>query len=312
VTTSPTLLSRLTDDPLLGGLAVGAWWVWWRGLTPWGVARSRALLQRVASGEALDDEALEQWRDVLASCVVAVAPPHEEPVRVKLTRLPALVNLDQQPAWVPYSILEGWDAPLTVALVANLAERATLAEACRSLQPPPPPKAAKVVPSSAGLLAVEPLAYRLASPDLQARGLAVAMADYLRPDREAPDPERVDLERLGMDLGSAKVWRWLEGQWVPLTLAPTPTADGHVWVGRLLQEELVELWLGMMAPCLEAADWVRGYLTDAASVRRLSATGEAPWTDDPDWCEVSPVARVWARAAWAYAWRREVPASLAG
>lgn len=312
MTTPPTILSRLDDDPLLGGLVTGAWWVWWRGLTPSEVQAHHPLLARVARAEQLDPESYEQWRDVLAGCVVAVAEPHGEPVRVRLTRLPAFVNLEASPAWVPFSVIEGMDAALTVAIVDNLVKRAAIPEALKVVEAPSPPNGAGRLETSAGIIAVEPLAYRTSPPELQTRGLAVAVADYLRPGREVDPARLLDLDLLSGDIASARLWRWTGSEWVPFTLAARPHTEGQVWAGRLLYGEVVDIWLASMAAVLEAVDFVRGYLVDSASVRRLSAAGEAPWAHDPDWPTLSPCAKVWASAAWAYAWRREVPSLAAG
>jgi len=312
VSTQPTILSRIDADPLMGGLVVGAWWVWWRGLTPSEVQAHHALLARVARAEHLDPETYEQWRDVLAGCVVAAAEPHGEPVRVRLTRLPTFVNLEASPAWVPYAVIEGMDAAITVALLANLAERATIAQAVASLDTPPPPNGAARMDTSAGPIGVEPLAYRTSPPELQTRGLAVAVADYLRPDRDVDPSRSIDLDLLSADIAAARLWRWTGTEWAPFTLAARPHTEGQVWAGRLLYGEVVDIWLASMVAVLEAADFVRGYIVDSTSVRRLSAAGEAPWAHDPDWPGLTPAARVWASAAWAYAWRREVPGLLAG
>ena len=312
MSTSPTILSRLDDDPLLGGLVTGAWWVWWRGLTPSEVQAHHPLLARVARAEQLDPESYEQWRDVLAGCVVAVAEPHGDPVRVRLTRLPAFVNLEASPAWVPFSVIEGMDAALTVAIVDNLVKRAAIPEALKVVEAPSPPNGAGRLETSAGIIAVEPLAYRTSPPELQTRGLAVAVADYLRPGREVDPARPLDLDLLSVDIAAARLWRWTGSEWVAFTIAARPHTEGQVWAGRLLYGEVVDIWLASMAAVLEAADFVRGYLVDSASVRRLSAAGEAPWAHDPDWPALSPCAKVWASAAWAYAWRREVPSLAAG
>ena len=140
----------------------------------------------------------------------------------------------------------------------------------------------------------------------------MAVADYLRPDRDVDPARPLDLDLLSADIASARLWRWTGAEWARFGLAARPHTEGQVWAGRLLYGEVVDIWLASMAAVLEAADFVRGYLVDSTSVRRLSASGEAPWTHDPDWPGLSPVAKVWASAAWAFAWRRETPGILAG